>query len=256
LDLAAEHGDAFRREVELAREAREVMRRHADVFGQADAAMRLQIQQVGEFLRDNNPLVLQLQEVAQILRDHNPVTLQLQRVGQIIRDNNPLILQIQQVVEIIRNMPALLCQVEPMVQASERFARSGGWPVPPFEQRLVSVVDAVLRDVTPPGPVAHQRTASLAVTSVIAATATVTASSDPTPRSAPSAGRGTMENPLSGQAERSIGQILALVLVAIATWRLLILPEQDWAAVDHRLTVIGFGLTIAMLIWSKQNESK
>jgi hypothetical protein len=234
-DRAAEDGEALLRETDLINRAGETMRRHAnlinqgaevmrcpEVFGQVDEAMRLQIQQVGQFVRDNNPLILQIQQVAQIIRDNT----------------------------------ALRCQVEPIVQAAERFARPGSWPVPPFEQRLVSVVDAALREVTPPGPVAHQRTASLTITPVIAATATVTASLDPTRRPAPSAGRGTVANPPSGQVERSIGQILALVLVAIATWRLLVVPEHDWAAVDHRLTVIGFGLTIAALIWNNQNKPK
>lgn len=61
---------------------------------------------------------------------------------------------------------------------------------------------------------------------------------------------------MSAEAERSIGQILALVLVALATWRLLVVPEQDRAAVDHYLTVIGVALTIAVLIWNKQNKPK
>jgi uncharacterized protein YeeX (DUF496 family) len=268
-DRAAEDGEALQRETDLVNQAGETMRRHAnlinqgavvmrrpEVFGQVDEAMRLQIQQVGQFVRDNNPLILQIQQVAQIIRDNNPLVLQLQQVGQFVRDNNPLILQIQQVAQIIRDNTALRCQVEPIVQAAERFARPGIWPVPPFEQRLVSVVDAASREVTPPGPVAHQRTASLTLTPVIAATATVTASLDPTRRPAPSAGRGTVANPPSGQVERRIGQILALVLVAIAAWRLLVVPEHDWAAVDHRLTVIGFGLTIAALIWNNQNKPK
>ena len=130
-DRAAEDGEALLRETDLINRAGETMRRHAnlinqgaevmrcpEVFGQVDEAMRLQIQQVGQFVRDNNPLILQIQQVAQIIRDNT----------------------------------ALRCQVEPIVQAAERFARPGSWPVPPFEQRLVSVVDAALREVTPLRP--------------------------------------------------------------------------------------------------------
>ena len=238
-DLINQAGETMRRHADLINQGPEVMRRHTETVGQADGATRLQIQQVGQFIRDNNPLVLQLQEVAQIIRNYNPLTLQIQQVAQIIRDS-----------------AALRCQVEPIIQAAEWFARPGIWPVPPFEQRVVSVVDAAMRELTPPGPVAHQRTASLTVTPVMAATATVTASLDLTLRPAPSAGHGTVENRPSGQAERSIGQILALVLVAIATWRLLVVPERDRAAVDHYLAVIGFGLTLAVLIWNKQNKPK
>ena len=197
-DLINQAGETMRRHADLINQGAEVMRRHTEVVGQADAAMRLQIQQVGQFIGDNNPLVLQLQEVAQI-----------------IRDNNPLILQIQQVGQFIRDSAALRCQVDPIVQAAERFAR----PVPPFEQRVVSVVDAAIRELSPPGPVAHQRTTSLAVTPVMAATATVTASPDLTLRPAPSAGHGTVEDRPRGLAALSDGEKVALVLIWLyAVW--------------------------------------
>jgi hypothetical protein len=60
----------------------------------------------------------------------------------------------------------------------------------------------------------------------------------------------------SSQAAQRVGQILALVLVALATWRLLVVPEHDRAAVDHYLTVLGFGLTVGLLIWNTQNKTK
>jgi len=153
-------------------------------------------------------------------------------------------------------------QIEQLVRVAEQFltgARqdtTSSGPVPLFQQRLVRAVGAAMRELSPPHPVAHQQTASLTVTPVMTATATVTASGSIAMRPMRVSGQGKVENPPSGQAERSIGQILALVLVAIATWRLLVVPEQDWAAVDHRLTVIGFGLTIAVLIWNKQNKPK
>jgi hypothetical protein len=58
---------------------------------------------------------------------------------------------------------------------------------------------------------------------------------------------------LSGQAERSVGQILAMVLVAIVASGLLGVQGPDRAAVDHYLTVIGVALTISVLIWTKRS---
>jgi hypothetical protein len=59
----------------------------------------------------------------------------------------------------------------------------------------------------------------------------------------------------SGLAERSVGQILALVLVAIMTARLLAVPGPDQAAVGYDLTVLGDALTIALIIWN-WNQNK
>jgi hypothetical protein len=64
-------------------------------------------------------------------------------------------------------------------------------------------------------------------------------------------GQGTVQNPRTGQTERRVGQILALVLVAIAAAGLLGVQGADRATVDHYLTVIGVALPIALLIWSK-----
>jgi hypothetical protein len=59
-----------------------------------------------------------------------------------------------------------------------------------------------------------------------------------------------VQNPPDDQAERSIGQILALMLVAIIASGLLGVQGPDRAAVDHYLTVLSFALPIAVLIWS------
>jgi hypothetical protein len=65
-------------------------------------------------------------------------------------------------------------------------------------------------------------------------------------------GQGTVEEPSSGHAERSIGQILALVLVLIAASGLLGVQGPDRAAVDHYLTVISLALPIALYIWNNK----
>jgi hypothetical protein len=67
---------------------------------------------------------------------------------------------------------------------------------------------------------------------------------------------GTVEEPAGGEAERSFGRILALVLVAIITSGLLGVQGPERAAMDHYLTVLSFALSIAMLIWTKQNKQK
>jgi hypothetical protein len=63
-------------------------------------------------------------------------------------------------------------------------------------------------------------------------------------------GQGTVQDATGGQAERSIGQILALVLVAIAASGLMGVQGPDRAVVDHYLTVLSFALPIAVLIWN------
>ena len=61
-------------------------------------------------------------------------------------------------------------------------------------------------------------------------------------------GQGTVQQP--GLIERNIGRILALVVLAIVTSGLLGAQGSDRAAVDHWVTIISAGLTIAVLIWA------
>ena len=129
-----------------------------------DWAAKLAARQINQV---NAAMRLQIQEIAQVIRENHPLILQMQQVAQVIRENHPLILQMQQVAQVIQDNVALRCHVEPIVQAAVRFARPGIWPVPPFEQRVVSVVDAAMRELTAAGPVAHQRTASLTVAPVM-----------------------------------------------------------------------------------------
>ena len=62
--------------------------------------------------------------------------------------------------------------------------------------------------------------------------------------------RGIVQSPPSRAAERSIGRIFFLVLVALLASGLLAVPVSDRATVGYDLTVIGFALTVATLIWN------
>ena len=65
-------------------------------------------------------------------------------------------------------------------------------------------------------------------------------------------GQGTVQNPPRGLAERSVGQILALVLVALGTAGLLCVPGPDQGTVGYDLTVLGIALAIAWRICDKR----
>jgi hypothetical protein len=165
--------------------------------------------------------------------------------------------------ELTKGGEAMRQQVEPIVQAAMQLAglewpkvsRGFGVPLP---LRLAAAVNAAIRELKPHEPVVRQINLS--------GTITMSGSLALLPMSF--AGQGEVaaatetlavkvESGLSsGQAAQRVGQILASVLVALATWRLLVVPERDRAAVDHYLTVIGVALTIAVLIWNKQNRPK
>jgi hypothetical protein len=146
-------------------------------------------------------------------------------------------------------------QVELLGRAAEQFIRGtrrttpSTGPVPPFQQRVVRAADAMMRELLPPrGPVVHHvnLTTNAAAVSTVAIAGVATASaSAPMPQVR-----------VTTQAERSIGQILALVLVLIVASGLLGIQGPDRAAVDHYLTVIGVALPIAVYLWNKQNKRK
>jgi len=155
--------------------------------------------------------------------------------------------------ELAKGGDAVRRQIELLLQGAQQFVRdsqqaaASGGPVPPVPYRVVRAVGAAVRELAPARQpvvrhVALHDAGGAASTLAMAGLATATGSA-PMPR-------------VSADAERSIGRILALVLVALATWRLLVVPEHDRAAVDHYVTVLGFGLTLAVLIWSKQNKPK
>ena len=64
--------------------------------------------------------------------------------------------------------------------------------------------------------------------------------------------QGTVHRPPSRTAERSIGQILALM--AMVASGLLAVLGPDRAAVDHYLAVIGVALPIACYLWNKHHR--
>ena len=160
--------------------------------------------------------------------------------------------------ELAKGGEALRRQIEPIVQAAEQFARdsrrakTNGGPALPFAQRVALAVDAGLSELLPARMDADVRPVTLEVSAAFP-TPIVFTGSIVLPKMHIS-GQLAAGDLRGGHGEQSIGQILALVLVVIATWRLLVVPEQDRAAVDHYLSVIGFGLTIALLIWNKQNK--
>lgn len=85
--------------------------------------------------------------------------------------------------ELAKSGEALRRQAEPIVQAAEQFVRdarqakaSGGGPALPFAQRLALAVDAGMRELLSPCPIAHQRTAALTVPVTFAVVAKVAAS--------------------------------------------------------------------------------
>jgi hypothetical protein len=148
---------------------------------------------------------------------------------------------------IIRDSEATRRQIEPIIRAAEQITRSSGWPVSPFQQKLIRSVEAAMRELQPPKihAVAHPGTVEI---SVSAPTAIAGSLALPPMRIS---GQLEVQDP-PGHAERSIGQILALVLVAIMTSALLGVQGPDRATVDHYLAVLSFALPIAVLIWSKQ----
>ena len=146
---------------------------------------------------------------------------------------------------------------EQFVRNAGRGTTSGVGPVLPLQQRLVRAVDAAMRELAPARqPVTHQRTAALTITPIFGATATVAASLELGLSPMRFSGQATAENPPSTETERSIGQILALVLVAIVASGLLGVQGPDRAVVDHYLTVMSVALSVAVLIWNKQNKPK
>jgi hypothetical protein len=157
--------------------------------------------------------------------------------------------------ELAKGGEVLRRQIEPIVQAAEQFvrdsrrAKTDGGPALPFAQRVALAVDAGLRELLPARMDADVRPVTLEA-SVVFPTPIVFTGSVALPPFRVS-GQMAAEDPRGGHAERSIGQILALVLVAIVVSGLLAVPARDQAAVGYDLAVIGLGLTMALAIWNR-----
>jgi hypothetical protein len=164
----------------------------------------------------------------------------------------------RQMEPIIQAAEVIRRQMEPLIRADQTLRRQMGsivraskqFPPGGLARQIAHAVGADMRDL----PMVHQRTAALTVELTTNATAVVTGSGSVALPAIRIDGHGTVENPQGGQAERSLGQILAVVLVIIAASGLLGVQGPDRAAVDHYLTVIGVALPIALLIWSKQDN--
>jgi len=212
----AKASEAIARQMEPFNRASEALARQMEPFNRASAALARQME----------PLIRSREIWAR-------------RAEQTIRGYEAVARQME---PFMRNREALARQMEPMFQAAERFARVGIWPVPPFQQQLIRTVNAALRELPPP-VITGSGSVALPPIRIIADGDVVNAAENETVEAAPDS-RG-------GLAERSIGQIFALVLVAILMSGLLGVQGPDRAAVDHYLTVIGVALTIAVLIWNK-----
>jgi hypothetical protein len=159
--------------------------------------------------------------------------------------------------ELAKGGEALRRQIEALVQAAEQFAAGG--PARPLARRITRAVDAGMSELLSATESPVVRDANVqglaAKVSVIAGVGTVTTSGSVVLAPLRASGQFTIEDPPSGQAERGFGQLLALVLVAIMTARLLAVPGPDQAAVGYDLTVLGDALTIAWIIWN-WNQNK
>lgn len=118
-----------------------------------------------------------------------------------------------------------------------------------------------MRELQPARPVSHQRTAALTVTPSMMAVAAVASAgglalsplifvADGDVGTATEHEAVEKRDSHGGLAALNVGQILALVLVAIGTAGLLGVPGPDQAAVGYDLAVLGFALSIAVLIWN------
>jgi hypothetical protein len=166
----------------------------------------------------------------------------------IIRLSQAMARQLEPIVEASE---IIARQLEPMIQAAAQLARAGAWPVPPFQQQLLRTVEAAITGTITLQPFACDANidGSAALIRVVAPPGTVTGSAEVAVMNV--AGQGIVQNPHSGRTERGVGQVLALVLVAMVAAGLLAVPARDQALAGYDLAVIGLALTVALAIWSK-----
>jgi hypothetical protein len=180
-------------------------------------------------------------------------------LAELTKNANALRQQIEESSEALRH------QVDQLVRSAEQFARHAhrpllGGPVPPFQQRVVRAAGSLMRELVPPASylVGGAGIKGYAVSSTGMVTVSGSLALPPMRTVASADVVRASENQAVAVASDwwAIGRICALVLVAIETWRLLGLPERDWAAVEYRLAVLGFALAIATVIWSILNKPK
>jgi hypothetical protein len=148
-----------------------------------------------------------------------------------------------------------------LFEGAERIVRDArksnvsGSPVPPFQQRLVRAASAAMRELTPPRPVAHQRTASLTVTPVMTATATVTGSLNLALPPMRLSLQATVEDRPRGLAAFSDGEKAAFVLVWLYAiwlpWFASRLPPELHGMLTDAVTNFAVALAISWRMFDK-----
>jgi hypothetical protein len=135
---------------------------------------------------------------------------------------------------------------------SARFLKMSENAEPGRLARLSDVYEILLPNTPPPEHVqaAFRREIAILVEMLMAMDVT-TASGSVALRPMKVSGNLKAQDRRGRLAGMNDGQILALVLVALATCGLLAVPGRDQALVGYDLTVIGLALTVAVLIWNK-----
>jgi hypothetical protein len=136
-----------------------------------------------------------------------------------------------------------------------RQGKTSGSPVPPFQQRLVRAASAAMRELTPPRPVAHKRTASLTITPVMTATATATSSLNLTLPPMRLSGQAAVEDRPKGFAAFSDGEKAAFVLVWLYAiwlpWFASRLPPELHGMLTDGVTNFAVALAISWRMFDK-----
>jgi hypothetical protein len=160
--------------------------------------------------------------------------------------------------ELAKGGEALQHEAMRIVKAAEKFAESG--PARPLTRRIVRAVSASIRELAAPEPVVHyvsgSATAMATATASLEVVRAITGSGSVALHPIRAGGQGGVRKPTRGQAERDIGYILALMLIAFVTGGLLGVAESDRPTVDHYMAVISTMLPIAYFIWSRWNKPK
>jgi hypothetical protein len=159
----------------------------------SEAVLR-DIERGQRFFREHEAVIRQVQEAQQYFRGYKSLMRQIELIRPLIQYSEPMIRQIKLIQPMIE-------QVQPMVQAAQQFARTGVWPIRPFQARVVGMVDAAVLELQTARVevVAHPVTIEIARPAAIVGTGSVSLP----PMCA--AGQGTVENPPSGKPSGASG---------------------------------------------------
>lgn len=196
--------------------------------------------------RPNEAMLREIERTQQFLRDHEPMIRQAQEAQRFYQEHEWLFRQLQQLQPLVRQSQAMWRQIEPIIKSAQQLTRGGGWPVPPFQQRLMRTVETALRDIQPPQVVAVAHPVTVDISVPIPTAIVVSGGAALAPIRA--SGQMTVQEP--GLIERNIGRIFALVLLAIGTAGLLGVHAQAQASVGYYVGVIFGALGLAFAIWA------